>query len=151
MPRKVWQEKVDKSFDIQPILMQFIRSGYSVEKWSLPTNHMPCYTCKRYYNAINYNGQLVKCTATDDIHKSEFSGWLNDDGTIFYKDDYLHRYTVKAYENDQCLNCRLLPVCMGVCPRNYDPDVFACSYDSIDGDVERDIINMIEREYEANK
>lgn len=147
LPRKVWQENVDKRFDIQPILMRFVKSGYTVEKWSLPIDYLPCYTSKKYYNAINYNGQVVKCTANDDIHKSEFSAWLNDDGTISYDENYIHRYKIKAFENERCLGCKLLPVCMGVCARNYDPDNDVCVLDSMDGNIERDIINMIEREY----
>lgn len=149
MPRRVWQVEVDKNFNIQPVMIEFLKSGYDVEKWNLSLNHMPCYTCKKYYNAINYNGQVVKCTATDEIHQDVFTNWLNDDGTIHYGDNYLDRYQAKSYENSRCLGCRILPICMGVCPRNFNFDKSGCIYDSIDGMIEDNIIDLIDRAYEG--
>lgn len=47
-----------------------------------------CYVNKKYYNAINYNGNVVKCTACNDIHKDKTKGNLLSNGHIVWDDSF---------------------------------------------------------------
>ncbi len=83
-PRKVWQIKADKSFSpvLVEILDEFEQSGYTVQRWNPSTTFYSCYTNKEYYNAINYNGNVVKCTACDDLYSKDPLGLLLPNGRI---------------------------------------------------------------------
>ena len=77
-PRKVWQEEIDPDFhdSLTRILDRFKSAGYGVEYWNPIVDFIPCYTNKKYYNAINYNGHIVKCTACDDLYDPSPKGIL---------------------------------------------------------------------------
>lgn len=146
--RKVWQEKADKAFSIRPILKGFKKYGYIVENWSLPLNFIPCYTCREKYHAISYNGNLIKCTACDDLYSSDKIGFIDSNGEAIYKDGIKESYTEESYENEQCLSCKLLPVCMGLCPRNYKQGNLKCCFEGLDSTPDELIINLINDSYE---
>jgi len=91
--------------------------GFSV----VPDNY---YTVKRSYRCyadrynfahINYDGKVYKCTARD--YSDELSvGELADDGIIKWKPNIIEKmYARPNFDNEQCMKCRLLPVCGGPC------------------------------------
>ena len=149
-PKKVWQEKVDKNFmsKLVEILDLFAVSGYKVSLFAPSSSFIPCYANKEYYSAINFNGNVVKCTACNDIYKKVTHGKLDNNGIIVWDKNFEKRYQCKSYENEKCLKCKKLPICMGVCPRDFIIGNTYCKYDSEDINLQQSIINYIKYEYE---
>ena len=144
MMRKVWQECVDmtRTDRIDGVVNAFRNSGYVIDFKEISVA-IPCYSEKKYYNSINYDGSVVKCTASDDLYKNA-PGKLNPDGTITWKEGFIEKYHQKRFENDNCLNCRYLPLCMGNCALNYNPDNFVCKQQTKDHTFEQQIVLQID-------
>lgn len=149
VPRKVWQEKVDRQFqgELNSILDEFAMSGYKVQRWSPVSNFMPCYASKEYYNAINYNGDVVKCTACGDLYDKDGKGYLDDDGVVQWRDDFDKQYQRRTYDNQRCLECKWLPACMGLCPRDFLQGSKKCKQDKLDYTYSQKIVEFIDNAY----
>lgn len=119
--RRIWQEKTDgsRSKKITNLITNFEDAGYCTSRWDLDNGFIPCYADKKYYNAINYNGNVLKCTANDDLQHSDSPGKLEKDGIITWKEGILDKIYKKRFENELCLSCTDLPLCMGNCSREY--------------------------------
>ena len=148
-PKKVWQEKVDKDFNIilVELLDLFELSGYKVARKDMSSTFTPCYVNQKYYNSINYNGHVVKCTACDDLYSETPYGILKPDGLIEWRDNYEKKCIQPSFENERCLNCKILPACMGLCPRDYMLGLKRCKYDAMDEDFEKSLFDFIKKEY----
>lgn len=78
-----------------------------------------CYADKYYYAHINFDGKVYKCTARDYSDKY-VCGTLLNSGEIQWKPGVLERMHAKAnFENEKCLSCKLLPLCLGPCHQKY--------------------------------
>lgn len=149
VPRKVWQEEKDNSFNVilSGILDRFRESGYMVEYWSPVSDNIPCYANKKYYTTVNFNGKVVKCTACNDLYDKEPKGVLEDDGTISWADGFDTKYSEPTFENERCLGCNKLPICMGLCPREHVNGAAYCKDDVLDTRFEDSIVGVIDRDY----
>ena len=150
-PRKVWQEEIDPDFhdSLTRILDRFKSAGYGVEYWNPIVDFIPCYTNKKYYNAINYNGHIVKCTACDDLYDPSPKGILAKNGVIEWNSDFEDKYDQPTFENELCLNCNKLPICMGLCPRDHIKGELYCKEDVLDTRFEDSIKSFIDRSYDS--
>lgn len=113
------------------------------------TLSVPCYVNRKYYNAINYYGHVVKCTACDDLYSTEPKGLLMPDGIIKWADGYDKLCTMPTFENQRCLECNKLPVCMGPCPRDYQLGYKRCKYDVFDDDLETTLLDLLKNVYKS--
>lgn len=151
-PKRVWQEKVEESLftKIDSLLKMFEIAGYNVIRLDIIYNFVTCYADREYYNSINFNGDIVKCTASDDLYTEEAPGHLNADGSIAWREGFKERFFKKRFENNKCLKCKYLPICMGMCPRNYNEteDNFYCKIDITE--IEKSLISYIDSEYEKS-
>ncbi len=149
LPRKVWQEKIDRSFSttLYSILDRFKEEGYKVEYWSPISNYMPCYASSKYYNAFNFNGNVVKCTACNDLYDDNPRGILLEDGTIEWSGRLDERYTEPTFCNERCLKCRKLPICMGLCPKEHVNGSSYCKEEVMDSPFSDSIVKLIDRCY----
>lgn len=157
MPKKVWQEEKSDllSVNVERIKKGFEEKGFNVCKLDLIFNFVPCYACQKHYNAINYNGHVVKCTAHDDLYSKEPPGMLQSDGTVVWKENFFRQFDLKLFENKRCLACKYLPVCMGACPREYQSNEqgqsFRCKQEGVLESIKDSIIGFIDHEYEKTK
>ena len=153
LPRKVWQKDIDKRYatELYEILDIFEERGFNVERWSPIRNYIPCYANKKYYNSINYNGHVLKCTASDDLYRKEPLGYLEEDGSIHWNGNAGSAYQCKAFKNERCLTCKILPVCMGQCPRNHLADITKCAYDMTDETFETALLTFLKHDYKTAK
>jgi len=143
--RRVWQEEVDmgRSTTITKMTGAFADAGYGIVRWDVDKNFISCYSDRKYYNAINYNGDIIKCTANDDLYNNKAPGKLQKDGTITWRDGFQKKFYKKRFENKLCLNCKHLPLCMGKCGRDYeneDENEVSCK-NSLDLTYEEIILN----------
>jgi len=154
IPRKVWQESnVGLSDKLIDVIQKFRESKYVVQELNIIHDYVPCYANRKNYAAINYNGSVVKCTANDDLYSKNPPGQLNDDGSIIWKEGFLECFNKKRFENSKCLKCKYLPICMGVCSRDYDIEsgdevLYYCKMESQTLRIEDMIINFINTCYE---
>ena len=122
--QKVWQVKCDEKDRQQLAEMKslFANSGLNSDYWAYhPHQFYRCYSDKLYHYAINYDGRIFKCTA-QDYGDDKSVGQINPDGSLKIRQERLSKLLSKAtFENERCLNCKRLPVCMGPCSiRNYE-------------------------------
>jgi len=91
--RRIWQEKADETRGekITEMINSFEESGYCTSRWDLDNGFIPSYADKKYYNAINYNGNVLKCTANDDLQHNNPPGKLENDGNIAWEDGVLDK------------------------------------------------------------
>lgn len=74
-----------------------------------------CYADRWHGSAINYDGNIYKCTARDFTEENS-CGYLQKDGRIKWKPERTFKRFAKAtFDNKMCLNCKLLPMCLGPC------------------------------------
>lgn len=149
-PHKVWQENPDKLFQIvlKDILKLFKKSGYNVRWMNIQTDFTSCYVNRKFYTAINFNGNCLKCTASNDLYSNDSPGTLNSDGTITWKDFYDIKTTLPTFENDKCRACKYLPICMGLCPREHLKKSSYCKQDVSDEEFDTVLLNFLEDQYE---
>lgn len=149
LPRKVWQENVDKEFGtpLQEILHKFETAGFVINYWEPVVNGVPCYVSKKLHKTINYNGQILKCTANDDLYTKDAKGMINEDGSESWNEDYFESYTSPTFLNEICRPCKFLPVCYGQCPRNNQQCKNLCKMDGQDTTFESNIIAFIDQNY----
>lgn len=152
-PKKVWQEKADQDFYkvLIPILDAFEQAGFCVARHNMPMNYMSCYVCKKYYNCINYNGYVVKCTACDDLYEAEPKGVISDTGAIEWKTGFDKQCMTPSFENERCLSCKQLPVCMGLCPRNHLNGETSCKNNAVDEVFEKTLLNYLTHLHEETE
>lgn len=148
-PKKVWQEKVDKFFTttISEILDVFQVSGYKVARKDISNTFTPCYVNQKYYNSINYNGHVIKCTACDDLYSNDPYGVLKPNGLIEWRNNFDKKCIEPTFENKRCLSCKILPACMGLCPRDHMNGLKRCKYEALDEDFEKSLLDYLSNEY----
>ena len=74
-------------------------------------------------------------------------GEIEPDGIIKWNHDFIMKYKMVFFENKRCLQCKYLPLCMGVCPRdNYTK---ACKLENVDFHIEDSLVNYIDTIYET--
>lgn len=142
--KKVWQEAVckDRYNKVSSLLYRFEDSGYEVNRLDIIWDFVPCYANRKYYNTINYNGDVLKCTACNDLYDKNSHGTICLDGSISWDDKYIAKYKAKSFENQACLGCKYLPICMGVCPRDYG--LSYCKFNGLDMQIEDALVNHID-------
>ncbi|MBD5176685.1 MAG: radical SAM protein [Bacteroidales bacterium] len=149
LPRKVWQENVDREFGIplREILQKFENAGFIINYWEPMVAGVPCYVSKKLHKTINYNGYILKCTASDDLYATTPKGYIKEDGSESWEEEYYGDYTSPTFLNERCQPCRYLPVCYGQCPRNNLQCKNACKMDGQDTSFESNIIAFIDQHY----
>ena len=152
VPKKVWQEAVDKSLFTKTtrILDNFEKLSFNVAKYDIITTFVPCYASRRYCNVINYNGDIAKCTSGNELYGEKVPGHLNQEGIIHWNEDHLSKYVTKGFENHRCIACRYLPICMGACPRKCHESGGQpqCKLEYSDNDLVQSIMNHIDSQYD---
>lgn len=74
--------------------------------------------------------------------KKKSHGTINGDGSITWDSTFIAKYKAKSFENSECLACRYLPICMGICPRDYG-SVSYCKYNGTDMKIDDALVNYI--------
>lgn len=138
---RVWQTK-DKTDGHQNLLLkEAIRKlssmGFRVGHGIFGKKAYSCPAEIFNYAIVNYDGLIYKCNGRNLIpEKAE--GLLLSNGNIQWNNTYLiKRTSVATFENEKCLNCKMLPQCMGPCSQKQIEHGWGnvdeiCSLDSLD-------------------
>ena len=144
--QKVWQiSSIDNGLLIEA-KEKFRLNGLNSEFWAYnPRKFYRCYSDKYHHYAINYDGKLFKCTA-QNYGDDKVVGNLLPDGKVAWNDELLSAMFAQAtFENERCLKCNKLPVCMGPCiAKNYaarkNNTPIPCLYENVQYSIEDHII-----------
>jgi len=122
--QRVWQVKCNDEDRkrLSVVKKIFTENGLNSGYWAYhPCKFYRCYSDKRHHYAINYTGDVFKCTA-QDYGKDKSIGKLLSNGNIEWKYARLARlFATDSFENERCLKCKFLPLCMGPCIiRNFE-------------------------------
>lgn len=116
--QKVWQIYGNKeSESLLHEAKEFFRlNGLNSNFWAWrPGAFYRCYSDRLKHYAINYDGKIFKCTA-QDYGNDKVIGELLSDGMIKWNIALLSNlFSQSTFENERCLQCIKLPVCMGPC------------------------------------
>lgn len=122
--QKVWQINcTDKDIELLKETKNFfLENGLNSQYWAYnPKAFHRCYADKIHQYAINYDGKVYKCTA-QNYGDDKVIGTLQKDGEIKWNDQLLSKlFSHSTFENERCLKCKNLPICMGPCIiRNFE-------------------------------
>lgn len=148
--KKVWQVKSTEELndEVKDIRLEFESSGYKVTKLEIITNFLTCYVERDFYNAINFNGEVVKCTASDDLYTGIPYGILDKTGEIKWDPNQLRKLRERDLPKP-CSTCHYLPICMGPCPHknNLNNNTFICKFSDIKKVIPDMIMSYIDSRY----
>lgn len=146
--QRVWQvfcteKEVNLLREVKDI---FRLNGLNSDYWAFrPGKFYKCYSDKYHHYAINYDGKIFKCTARD-YGEDKVIGTLLPDGNVTWNDGLLGQlFSKSTFENERCLACKKLPICMGPCiQKNHDSRVnntqLPCEYNYVQYTLESFII-----------
>lgn len=147
--QRVWQtirKKEDKNNDDLMALCNTVENlGYKAIMTSSFNIGSPikCYGDRLYNTVVDFDGKIYKCTARTNRE----AGVMDDNGIITWNQDTLTRlYAKPPFENQKCLACKHLPICLNSCVQNHSgsdltPD--KCMLDYSEVSVEEFIISLI--------
>lgn len=116
---RIWQtfkEETSLNDKLQEHLQHFKKEGYAVNLGgNISNSGCKCYADRWHEAVINFNGDVYKCTARDFSDKNK-DGVINEDGEIVWNaQKAIKRFSKATFENEKCLSCKFLPICMGPC------------------------------------
>lgn len=114
--QQIWQmEEKEKSNDLSEIKKRFDSAGFRKKRSSDYFKGYRCYADKFNQAVINPNGSVFKCTARD-FSREEPDGKLLTNGIIDWNINRISkRFGQVPFEAEMCKDCKVLPLCLGVC------------------------------------
>lgn len=116
---RVWQTKGlvndEQTNLLKDAVRKFASIGFRVGHGVFGRKSYSCPAEICNYAIINYDGLVYKCNGRN-LEKDKAEGVLLEDGNIQWKSSFIvKRSSVSTFENEKCLNCKMLPQCMGPC------------------------------------
>ncbi|MTK52078.1 radical SAM protein [Paludibacter sp.] len=139
--QRVWQVdlNIDENGNNQLLLdikKEFEKAGFKTMYFAYQSkNYKCCYADSFYHRVINYDGKVYKCSARD-YSEDLCIGTIKDDGSMSFKINIIAKmFSNPTFDNEQCLNCKRLPLCYGPCIQKYyetkiGKSTFQCLHDS---------------------
>lgn len=116
---RVWQTLSQVDSEQIDLLIQAIRlfssAGFYVKVGKFKRKDCACLAEMKDYAVINYNGLVYKCNGRNLTEKSA-EGRLDENGNIIWDEQCIaQRMHKPTFDNPKCLQCKMLPLCMGPC------------------------------------
>ncbi len=114
---RVWQDRDDERVlpEIKTFADELIKEGFMAFYDEFNGIRNACYADRMNTVAINYNGDVFKCTAKD-FTKENREGVLLNGGEIKWENSQEYRMSLKL-KNPKCHHCSIAPICGGGCSR----------------------------------
>jgi uncharacterized protein len=152
--QRVWQTYNNKSAGQKPnaslreLEKDVASMGYfhSVPNVFTIGQSIRCYADRFFFAVINYDGKIYKCTANMDKE----AGVLQDNGVIKWNENVISAlYSRAPFENEKCLTCKHLPICLGSCTQKMKKN--KCMMDLSEISYEQFIINEYNKKMKNNE
>lgn len=153
---RVWQTRGQADAEQVQLLIEavrmFTREGFKVGIGVFGNKRYSCPAEKLNYAIINYNGMVYKCNGRN-LTETTREGVLTKEGEIEWDKDLLSKRLGRTtFENPMCLQCKMLPACMGPCSQknkehNWDDLENVCSLQLLDMSLEQYILLKCESEW----
>ncbi len=135
---RVWQTvktvSVNENLSLKKLTDCVSGMGYSINRSNAfqMNRSVKCYGDRFYHTVVNYDGKVYKCTA----HTNKELGILYDSGKIEWDQKELSKlYASSTFENQKCLACKHLPICLGTCIQHgrtqMEPEQCALDYSEV--------------------
>ncbi len=97
------------------VMQKAISAGFNVEYGNFNPRLVCCKTDKYQQLGVNYDGKIFKCTGRP-FDEENSDGLLLPSGEIMWKHSRVaKRLGLATFEQEMCLKCQMLPLCMGPC------------------------------------
>lgn len=130
--QQIWQDRnrsENMVENIEELKKNFKEHGFHISRPDFNYTNHSCYADKRHQALVNYNGDVFKCTARDFLPQNR-NGFLNEAGEIVWENNTLEKRMQVKLTNENCLNCRIAPLCGGGCIQNTLERDLTCSMDN---------------------
>lgn len=115
---RVWQTGCVSNFEneeLKHLINLWMMNGFKVSYMNLGRRSYSCKASVRSQSIISYDSAVYKCSGRDFTTQHQ-DGVLQSDGAIrWYERKLAERLKIQTYDNDQCRNCKFLPLCWGPC------------------------------------
>ena len=116
---RVWQTKnsVDDTHrtKLKDTVKNLTSQGFYVSHGSFGSKRISCAAESNNFFIVNYDGNIYRCNGRT-LTPNTKEGILNESGDIIWdKAKQSARLGLATFENPNCLNCKMLPRCMGPC------------------------------------
>lgn len=151
--QRVWQISCDTKdlAQLEYVKKIFNKRGLTSGFWAYqPGIFNRCYSDRFHHYAINYDGNVFKCTA-QDYGEDKIIGKLHSNGMISWNMKLLSNlFAHSTFENDRCLQCKALPICMGPCiTKNYEArkshEPIPCVFENAEFALESFVLEQAEK------
>lgn len=156
---RVWQTRKDKCPEqVKNAITLFLVNGFRVSYMNMKRVADSCKASQKNQIVISYDGSIYKCTGRDFNEKIQ-DGTLQNDGSVKWDNERLaKRLSIRTYDNDYCLKCKLLPMCWGPCSQKQlegIPIEKSCQLNSLELTLEEYLIfrfnsDILENNYFSN-
>lgn len=145
----IWQEVEslkkfsDKTYEITKA---FHDAGFIVPSFSsIPPCPNLCYVENMLHYTIVPGLNVFKCTARDfNTESNNYIGYISNNGDFISNDNILRYYCNSFFENNNCKECEVLPICRGNCiQKHIENNPLECQKNYLMKSVDSIIKNMI--------
>lgn len=144
VPQMVWQYKNEFNLMEEKLKKQmdaFVSHGFKKSFSDLECSG--CYAENMRQFVVNYDLSVFKCTARDFSEKYSI-GRIDKDGRFIPKPLYFDYFVASSLESPKCLECHLLPSCLGACiQKKLEGHVHKCNVKEMEESVRNKVLLYI--------
>ncbi len=115
---RVWQTGGGANYEneeLKHLINLWMMNGFKVSYMNMGRRSYSCKASVKNQSVISYDGAVYKCSGRDFTPEHQ-EGTLQTNGNIVWNETKLkERLKILTYDNDQCRNCKFLPLCWGPC------------------------------------
>lgn len=118
--QRIWQTYEEEGNPINKKMINFallaVKNGFNLADTFISTNRgCTCYADRFNFAHINYDGKIYKCTARN-YEEKDVMGVFDENGSILWNTNKLSKtLCTSSFDNNECLYCKYLPICLGPC------------------------------------
>lgn len=97
---------------LKEIYYSLLEEGYKVPKYISGGTNCP-FDCSNNF-MVTSDLEMLRCSSCDKTSEA-ILGNIKDGKIIYDEKNYKEKMNTIAYDNEKCLNCKVLPICKGGC------------------------------------
>lgn len=156
---RVWQtakERTDNNKLLQDAIMLLTANNFQVDYGNFINRLSSCRSDRYRQVCVNYDGNVFKCNGRPFTTENR-EGILSESGEIIFdRDKIAKRLGNTTFENKMCIECKMLPLCMGPCSQkclenNWQNLENVCTLKTFEMSIDDYVIFLFNNSYNAQK